>query len=87
MRLFKNNQMLIWRAAPAWMMPIEPDEKVGIREVTLRSGPGTLVYDYDEDHPDRVERLTLIWSVPDRVFILSTGLGDTVAIAAANAIE
>jgi hypothetical protein len=74
-------------AAPAWMMAIEPDEKVGIREVMLRSGPGTLVYDYDEDHPDRVERLTLIWSVPDRVFILSTGLGDTVAIAAANAIE
>jgi hypothetical protein len=74
-------------SAPAWMLPLDPEDKVGIREVALRTGPATMVYDYDTDHPDRIERLTLIWSVADRIYVLSTGMGDTQAIAAANSIE
>lgn len=73
---------------PALMLPIGMDENGAWREVTLRSGPATLLYDYDEDHPGRIQRLTLIWSVPDRIFILSSGLLDeNLLIAAANAVE
>jgi hypothetical protein len=54
-------------ANPALMMPIGMDENSGLREVTLRSGPATLLYDYDEDHPGRIQRLTLIWSASDRI--------------------
>jgi hypothetical protein len=73
--------------APAWMLALDAEDKVGMREVKLRSGPGTLVYDYDTDHPDRIERLTLIWSTSDRINIISCGCGDAVAIAAANAMD
>ena len=69
------------------MLPVDPEDKIGIREVSLRTGPATMVYDYDTEHPDRIERLTLIWSVSDRIYILSTGMGDAQAIAAANSIE
>lgn len=73
---------------PALMMPIGMDEHAGLRDVTLRSGPATLLYDYDEDHPGRIERLTLIWSASDRIFILSSGaLDENLLIAAANAVE
>ena len=74
-------------AAPAWMLALDTEDKVAMREVQLRAGPGTLVYDYDTDHPDRIERLTLLWSTPDRIYILSCGCGDSAAIATANSIE
>jgi hypothetical protein len=74
-------------AAPAWMLPLDAEDKVGIREVSLRTGTATLVYDYDTDHPDRIERLTLIWNRPDRIYMLSCGCSDAVAIAAANSME
>jgi hypothetical protein len=73
--------------APAWMLPIDPGDKVAIREVPLGSAMGTMIYDYDAANSDRIERLTLIWSTSDRVYILSGGIGDTLAIAVANAIE
>jgi len=69
------------------MLPISPGEKVGIREVSLNRGTGTLIYDYDEAKPDRVERLTLVWNTADRVYILSGPLGERLAVAVANAIE
>jgi hypothetical protein len=52
------------------------DENTGLRDVTLRSGPATMMYDYDENDVSRskIERLTLIWS-------------DNLMIAVANAIE
>jgi hypothetical protein len=69
-------------AQPAWMLPIGMAQKVGIREVTLRSGAGTLVY--NDDDP---KRLTLFWSPPDRIYVLSGPLGTSLAVATANAIE
>jgi hypothetical protein len=74
-------------AEPAWMLALGAEDKVGIRQVKLRRGTGTLVYDYDTDHPDRVERLTLIWSTPDRIYVLSCGCGDAAAIATADDIQ
>ena len=75
-------------ANPALMMPIGLDENTGLRDVTLRSGPATLVYDYDEDRPGTIQRLTLIWSASDRIYILSSGeLSDDLLIAVANSIE
>jgi len=74
-------------AAPAWMLALDAGDKAGIREVALRHGTGTLVYDYDTDHPDRIERLTLLWSTPERIAIFSCGCGDAVAIAVANSMN
>jgi hypothetical protein len=75
-------------ANPALMMPVGLDENTGLRDVTLRSGPATMMYDYDEDVPGRIQRLNLIWSASDRIYILSSGeLSDTLLIAVANSIE
>jgi hypothetical protein len=74
-------------ATPAGMLALGAEDKVGIRQVKLRHGTGTLVYDYDTDRPDRVERLTLLWSTPDRIYVLSCGCGDAAAIATADDIQ
>jgi hypothetical protein len=77
-------------ANPALMMPVAMDENTGLRDVTLRNGPATMVYDYDENDTSRskIQRLTLIWSASDRIYMLSSGeLSDNLMIAVANSIE
>jgi len=77
------------KTAPAFLLPVDEDDKVGIREVALRTGTGTMMYDYDADDSTKVQRITLIWSVSDRIYMLSGGpvLSDDLAIAAANSID
>lgn len=70
---------------PMVLFPIQLDESVSIKEVQLKHGPATMVYDLDDSN--KIERLTLSWSTKDRVYILSGVLSDSVAIAAANSIE
>ncbi|HLK67282.1 MAG TPA: hypothetical protein VKU19_27795 [Bryobacteraceae bacterium] len=74
-------------STPAWLLPVRPGEKVGIRDVALRSGTATMIYDLNPENPGRIERLTLVWSAPDRVYILSGPMSDSLAIATANSIE
>jgi hypothetical protein len=67
--------------APPWLAPIGRDilEGATIEEIQLNSGPATLVSESD--------RISLAWSVPDRVYLLSGKLNRVLAIAAANAVE
>jgi hypothetical protein len=48
----------------------------------LRSGPGTLIQDTDK----KGERVTVVWSVSDRVYLLSGKIAPELAIATANAV-
>lgn len=72
-------------ATPVWLFPIEPDEVVQMRQVNLRTGPGTLLQGFDED--GKIVRVTLLWSTPDRLYLISAGTSDEVVIAAANSIQ
>jgi hypothetical protein len=71
-------------AAPFALCAVAPDEKVTMRQVRLRMGEGTIVHDLNED--DSLQRTTLVWSTPDRLYVISTNLSDDEVIAIANAI-
>jgi hypothetical protein len=66
---------------PAWIAPIDSsfDKFANIEEIQLASGPATLVQESD--------RLSLVWSVPDRVYLISGKLSRELAIAMANAVQ
>lgn len=70
---------------PVWLVPIDSEMAQGktIREINVRSGPATLIQDTDKNGA----RVTITWSVADRVYVLSGSLNESVAIAAANAVE
>ena len=71
--------------APVWLLPMDSEMGRGktIREVSLRGGPGTLIQDTDK----RGERVTVVWSVGDRVYLLSGRITADLAIVVANAVE
>jgi hypothetical protein len=73
--------------APYWLAPIDRgfEERATIEEITLNSGPATLVQQMDDG--GTVKRTTLVWSVPDRVYVLTGKLSRELAIAAANAVQ
>lgn len=73
--------------APAWLAPLASDfdQRVTIEEITLNSGPATLM-----DAPagaGSFKRITIVWSVSDRVYLLSGNVSRELAIAAAGAVE
>jgi hypothetical protein len=70
--------------APFAMFAVAPDEQVRLREVRLRAGTGTLAHDLDEH--GNLQRTTLVWSTPDRVYAISAALSDDEVIGIANAI-
>jgi hypothetical protein len=71
---------------PVWILPIAPDEVplVRMRQVSLRTGQGTLIHDDNESNS--AERVTLIWSVSDRIYVISANASDDRVIEIANAI-
>jgi hypothetical protein len=71
---------------PAWLAPIAPDlmEGAAIEELELNSGPATLVQEIAAD--GELKRISILWSSPDRVFLLSGKLSRELAIATANAV-
>jgi hypothetical protein len=71
-------------AAPFALVAISPDEEVTMRQVRLRAGEGTIVHDLNED--GSLQRTTLVWSTPDRLYAISSNLSDDEVIAIANAI-
>jgi len=73
--------------APPWLAPIARDfeESANIEEIVLNSGPATLLREAG-DH-GAVKRITVFWSVHDRVYLLSGKLSRELAIATANAVE
>ena len=79
-----------WEGAgtvPPWLAPIAGDLMQGatIEEITLDSGPATLVQETGKS--GAATRISLLWTVPDRVYLLSGTLSRELTIAAANAVE
>jgi hypothetical protein len=72
---------------PPWLAPIAHDVMRGatIEEVTLNSGPATLLQETGDD--GTVKRVSVLWSVPDRVYLLTGSMHRELAIAVANAVE
>ncbi len=73
--------------APPWLAPLASDfnQRALIEEITLNSGPATLMDAPAADGAFR--RITIMWSVPDRVYLLSGNVSRELAIAAAGAVE
>ena len=73
---------------PAWLAPIDRNlnENTTMEEISLRSGPATLLRE-TSTWQGVAARVTVIWSVPDRVYVLTGTLSRDLAIAAANAVE
>lgn len=69
-----------------WLAPIARDIEVSatIPEIRLDSGPSTLLQEMGDD--GNVKRMTVVWSVHDRVYLLSGKLSRELAIATANAV-
>ena len=71
--------------SPGLLLGVTSEDAVTIREVALRDGVGTLLHDLDEG--GRSERLTLLWSTNDRLYILSGSISDDLAVQVANAMQ
>jgi hypothetical protein len=71
--------------APALLLGIGTEDEVAIREVGLDTGPATLIEDFGDN--GRLERVTVLWSVPDRVYVLSGAFSADLATAVANSID
>jgi hypothetical protein len=73
--------------APPWLAPIDRnfDETATIEEIVLNSGPATLLEQTGKN--GAATRITVAWSVPDRVYLLSGTLSRELAIATANAVQ
>jgi hypothetical protein len=80
-------QRLAAQVGTAWLAPIDSnfDKLATIEEIQLTSGPGTLVQEKGND--GSIDRTTLFWSVPDRVYLISGRLNRELAIATANAVQ
>jgi len=72
---------------PPWLAPIgrNIEEGAAFEEIELTSGPATLVEQTGKHGGGK--RISVIWSVPDRVYVLSGYLSRDLTIAAANAVE
>jgi hypothetical protein len=70
---------------PVWLLPVNSEMGRGktIREVSLRSGPATMIEDTDA----KGDRVTVVWSVGDRVYLLSGKISAELAIVTANAVQ
>ncbi len=73
--------------APPWLVPIgrDLDRTAAIEEITLNSGPATLLQQTGTD--GAIKRIVIVWSVPDRVYALSGQVSRVLAIATANAVQ
>jgi hypothetical protein len=72
-------------AAPALLFGISLVDDVAIRQVRLNGGPATVIEDFDDN--GNSERIAIIWSVADRIYLLSGKVGQDQAVAIANAVQ
>ena len=72
---------------PPWLAPLAQDleEKATIEQIALSSGPATLLQ--ESGTQGAAKSITLVWSVPDRVYVLRGTISRELAIAAANAVQ
>jgi hypothetical protein len=72
---------------PPWLVPIPRDLKADstLEQISLNGGPATLVQ--EAPRWGREGQVTIVWSVPDRVYLLHGSIGRRLAIAVANAVD
>jgi hypothetical protein len=73
---------------PTWLAPIDRDRVISrgtLEEIQLNSGPATLS-EPTEGYEGR-QRVTILWMVPDRVYLLDGYISRELAIATANAVQ
>jgi hypothetical protein len=72
---------------PAWLAPLDRDfdKYATMEEIQLVSGPATLVE--EKSNNGAPDRITLLWSVPDRIYLLNGTLSRELTTAAANAVQ
>jgi len=73
--------------SPMWLAPLDRDfdKFATIEEIQLNNGPATLVRENPSNGSPA--RITLVWSVPDRVYLLSGTLSRELTIATADAVQ
>jgi hypothetical protein len=71
---------------PSLFLGIPADERASIEIVSLHSGPGVYVGEYDEN-TGQLQRTTLVWSTPARIYALSSTLDRNSAVAAAETVR
>jgi hypothetical protein len=71
-------------ANPAWFWGIPRDKQATIQEVSLASGPGVYIEDFDT-HGAR-EGAVVIWNAADRTYLVGGRISRELAMAVANSI-
>jgi hypothetical protein len=72
-------------ATPALLFGISLVDDVAIREVRLNGGPATVIEDFDDNGSS--QRVAVIWSVVDRIYLLSGKVGQDQAVAIAKVVQ
>lgn len=72
-------------AAPAVVLGIDADDPITVRDVQLRSGLATLIHDESPDANG--DRVTLVWSMGEHMFVISTAFSEEFAIRLAEALH
>jgi hypothetical protein len=75
-------------AAPPWLVPLERHtfrNRGTLQQIRLNSGPATLLE--ESAAYGGQQRISILWMVPGRVYLLSGYLSRELAIATANAVE
>jgi hypothetical protein len=82
-------QRLAQRAGttPPWLAPIAQnfDETTQLEEINLNSGQAMLLQ--ETGYKGAASRITIVWSVPDRVYALRGNVTRELAISTANAVQ
>jgi hypothetical protein len=58
-------------ATPSFLLGIPPDETATVEPLNLRNGPALLVEEFDDNNPNRIQRVTVIRNTTDRVFAVT----------------
>jgi hypothetical protein len=56
-----------------------------MREVALNSGTGMMIRDFDDN--GQQERVALLWSTSDRIYMLSGKMSENLAVTVANSVQ
>jgi hypothetical protein len=76
----------VFAATPSLFLGIPADERASIEVISLHSGPGVYVEEYD-DNTGQLQRTTVVWATSDRISALSSTLPRGAALAAVETIR
>lgn len=71
--------------APSLLLGISLLDDVAVREMRINGAPATMIEDFDDN--GNSERVAVIWSASDRIYLLSGKITDEDAVAIATAVQ